>query len=525
MQVNILKSGTRRLAGTGFLFAGLCMVITALVVPVRNANSACNSELGESYELSIEAVTSPPENPCFVSICSTVNFAGTFISIPAGITSGSLDWSEGSNVPYSFAGVYTNWGYKTNVGTGAYPGSCSAGVAVVVCAVEVASISTNSSVTNAWPIYVGTNTTLAFYAAPNPAVGWPANKPVWGGVASGTGATVSVMFTNIGTNYVTAECGNVKTATVIGINVDIDANGGPLTNGDCFCIGEYVTLEATVQPTSMVGAATYSWTVPGTYTLQVGDALTNRIIHLWWHESESNVTLSVSAAWSGITCSADRQIDICSPRILAFEGTEEQTPGIYDNVPIAGDYSLSYGDRVWDGTNYNGGIDIRLEVETPCCCSGQLRYDQIVTSSRTRIHNGTNECLSFAGARDLFCPGYKTAPACTNVLWPMPGVAENLGDSPGQLLNSPADLTQVTISDSFVDYLDFKPDGTNSIWVPLGKLEWNWEGTANKGSGSGASAWSATNINTSGNVTWTTNSTPSPCSTNTVMDYNWQVCP
>jgi hypothetical protein len=190
------------------------------------------------------------------------------------------------------------------------------------------------------------------------------------------------------------------------LKVDINADGCLLTNGDCFCIGEYVTLDAAVQPTSLIDTATYSWTVPGTFTLQAGDTLTNRTIHLWWLEPESNVTLSVSASWSGITCPANRDVDICSPHILTFEVAEEQPPGIYDNFPITGDYSLSYGARAWDGTNYNGGIDIRLEVEVPCCCSGQLRYDRIVTSSRTRLYNGANECLSFVEARDLFSPSY-----------------------------------------------------------------------------------------------------------------------
>jgi hypothetical protein len=70
-------------------------------------------------------------------------------------------------------------------------------------------------------LYVATGTTVAFQALPSPTgAPWPAGQPVWGGVASGTGPTTSVTFSQPSQNmsdyqFVTATCGNTISVPVI----------------------------------------------------------------------------------------------------------------------------------------------------------------------------------------------------------------------------------------------------------------------------------------------------------------------
>ena len=49
-------------------------------------------------------------------------------------------------------------------------------------------------------------------------------------------------------------------------------------------------------------------------------------------------------------------------------------------------------------------------------------------------------------------------------------------DAPGVAL-APSDSPYTTIN-SFIDYLMYRPVGTNSIWVNLGYVTWGWGGTA-----------------------------------------------
>jgi len=66
------------------------------------------------------------------------------------------------------------------------------------------------------PFYVAKDTTLSFRAVPDPAgAPWPTGKPVWGGSASGTSGTASVTFATVGSQTVSAECGNTVTVTIV----------------------------------------------------------------------------------------------------------------------------------------------------------------------------------------------------------------------------------------------------------------------------------------------------------------------
>jgi len=69
-------------------------------------------------------------------------------------------------------------------------------------------------------IVVLKGTKYNFKAVPNPTdVGWPANSPVWSGVASGTGETIEATFDSSGTKTLTAKCGSGDTGKTVTIDV------------------------------------------------------------------------------------------------------------------------------------------------------------------------------------------------------------------------------------------------------------------------------------------------------------------
>jgi len=149
-------------------------------------------------------------------------------------------------------------------------------------------------------LFVLKGTSMTFKAALTPpATQFPAEKPVWGGAATGQGnQTVSVSFNSIGNNSITAECGNTVTAGIVvyditPVTTPIDNFTGRSTTK--FGIGEVVGLSVTTDPIiAEYDAGGFEWGVDdnihkiivdantGNVSLSVGDAVV-----------AGNITLSV----------------------------------------------------------------------------------------------------------------------------------------------------------------------------------------------------------------------------------------
>jgi hypothetical protein len=55
----------------------------------------------------------------------------------------------------------------------------------------------------------------------------------------------------------------------------------------------------------------------------------------------------------------------------------------------------------------------------------------------------------------------------------------NFSDMPGV----PVGRTFITIEDYFQDYVRFKPDGEDSIWITIARVDWSWFGSATSANG------------------------------------------
>jgi len=255
----------------------------------------------------------------------------------------SYSWSPGGSTNNPLILTNLNAGNYTSTVTvtiGAESGQASAGLTVV----QVASISTNSNFSaTAYPIYVGSNTTIKFYAKPSSVGQWPAGKPAWGGVASGSGSNqVTVTFDATGTNYVTAECGNTVTATVVVIKVEIE--GAPQSTYDGLDTESY--FECKVLPTS-VTPSSYSWSagwyIPASNNPQVSFTLpinsVTRISNAHWYASE-NDPHGYGASTYKIYCLANIGGHVFSNAVPAEFRVYFYSPGGWCNPPTLGQMSF-----------------------------------------------------------------------------------------------------------------------------------------------------------------------------------------
>jgi hypothetical protein len=111
-------------------------------------------------------------------------------------------------------------------------------------------------------LYVHKGTTVTFKSIPDPSgASWPSGKPVWGGVASGTGSTKAVTFNSLSsstTDYktVTAECGNTVSVNVIvfdftgTLTPDVNFTSRSMSQ---YGVEETVSLSHTTDPSGITG--------------------------------------------------------------------------------------------------------------------------------------------------------------------------------------------------------------------------------------------------------------------------------
>jgi hypothetical protein len=144
--------------------------------------------------------------------------------------------------------------------------------------------------------------------------------------------------------------------------------------------------------------------------------------------------------------------------------------------PTSGDTTrtwLSFGDAF-----LLPGIQFEFTATAPSGDNGYVAGTQLVqkqtTSTPASDWINTNGVFWLDG-----CPIY--AAAQTGIAGP-PGTSHQFiwrsRDSPGTPLRPDLDL--VTRSDNFQMYFMYRPAGTESIWVPIGEMDWFWNGTATR---------------------------------------------
>jgi hypothetical protein len=212
---------------------------------------------------------------------------------------------------------------------------------------------------------------------------------------------------------------------------------------------------------------------PSPGTLTGGDLAQNRVVFYWTVEGSSRV-VSCDAVVNSVAHSAETEFDVASP--LATMSATPGTVGYYQRP-------LNYSPLQYKMTFTGPGILFyNLAVDWPSGFSGETalwqRADRVLfrrhlpedleatppEPEKWQRREGTLLADTFPYASDITDP-------------------EDTQDSPRSeyFPDNSADRTdRYQIEEEFTTWLMWKPDGEDSIWVPLKRIKWSWKEQAKK---------------------------------------------
>ena len=186
--------------------------------------------------------------------------------------------------------------------------------------------------------------------------------------------------------------------------------------------------------------------------------------------SKGNKAVQVTADVDGATQSSSVTYNVLAPTAVSMTSVTGAVAVSNPGFPGAG-LELHFG------TNATPGISWTLTATAPAGGVGQIAGTQLINITRTRDPNvGARQTLSSGGAYVLD-DGIPTSGPYANLTVAIASGATatwNTDDSPGSPLSS--GFKKATASDQFRIYFMYRPDGADSIWVTLKRLDWNWGG-------------------------------------------------
>ena len=227
---------------------------------------------------------------------------------------------------------------------------------------------------------------------------------------------------------------------------------------------------------------------------------TNSSAVFYWIYGASNLVLKCSAALDGVTISNQAVFNVLAPYANLHVTTDG--PVVVDDEDFeAGGASLHWGLEPLLSpipiTNY--GIAIWATNFTLNGCPGTSQFIWAQTGTIQAEHNYTNgQSIRYSGSGiDLQYPA--------GGFWPETPLP--FDDQPAEPVDGSAEVWR---SDSFTTYLLFQIPDSNSIPVPLKKVQWSWSGLAQTNGAGGwqvlSSSTAVSNINVNAYYpTWTSN--------------------
>jgi hypothetical protein len=136
------------------------------------------------------------------------------------------------------------------------------------------------------------------------------------------------------------------------------------------------------------------------------------------------------------------------------------------------------------------GILFTASFTTPGGCHGELRWVQVINHHLCRYRPNNSSFEVFKWEED--------GPSLDRV-YPFPQLgAYSTEDSPAvgiDFKNGEYQINYIYNATSFTMYLEFKPNGSSGMWVPLRKVSWHWAGSAVLTSGTWAlESWSTQSV-------------------------------
>jgi len=255
-----------------------------------------------------------------------------------------------------------------------------------------------------------------------------------------------------------------------------DANDNVLIGVQTKIVGQKVKLGVRVSRAGLA-MTNIQWTIPGetvkTYTqsvaagtktvLAVGDKQQNNLTFYWI--SGGLKVVQVSATVGGRNLLTLVSFNVFAPANVTCTSETGDVAVGNPGFPDA-DLELHYG------TNITSGIEWTCKAKAREGGSGQIAATQLTNKNHTRTTNaGENQTLGTEGdwQLDNTVPYDSAVPilAGASATW-------TSDDSPGTPLTD--GLSKKGADQKFRLYFMYKPDGIDSIWVTLQRLDWNWGG-------------------------------------------------
>src|SRR5205085_7415543 len=266
------------------------------------------------------------------------------------------------------------------------------------------------------------------------------------------------------------------TATYKVYQITIKQDGTDITNtSHDVIVGQQINLVAEVKPAGTT-ISSQQWTIPGnpianyavnftcetcatSGTVTQLSSLNSSSETFYWYTGGDNRQVQYSATINGQQYSATATFNVKRPtaQVLAT------TPGSVAADQADGFWALHFG---VPGLGNAHGINFSIQSLTiPTGFSGTTEWVQLVTNStRTaQLNTGPQQTLQGSGLDTLY--PYDTG--------------NSTDDSPAQGLDCDH-YSAYTVNDQFTMWLMFKPSTTGAIYVPLRKVDWSWNGTANR---------------------------------------------
>jgi len=303
----------------------------------------------------------------------------------------------------------------------------------------------------------------------------------------GSGTSIYIQPDVAGTYIVLSSCGSSSDAYIIHAH-ELTVQKGQV---DVY-VGQQVSLSAGINP-QPPQSTTYFWTIPTSvavkgYSLNESgtsaekfksDEYWNKNISFYFVDSPGDTTVKVRAritygSYNEFISSQDEEVacNVFKPTATLTSKTTTEDPPIgvgNDNFLRFGAIERSAGISIDgkvtsipdNGLNEKIGLVqlINLDQSGVIVPSGFSSWN---TGGKYVLDNGNNNGVFYEGERS---------------------VLENTGVGNVWLYDSPGTSvfyhTSFQRSDSFKTYLMYKPDDSG-IWVPLMKLEWDWQGSAER---------------------------------------------
>jgi hypothetical protein len=248
--------------------------------------------------------------------------------------------------------------------------------------------------------------------------------------------------------------------------------------------------------------------------LEAADYATNQIAFFWINKGR-NMLVECQAKILGHTVVAHAFALVDRPNSTLSSTLTTNSPRVNFGDPGFPDSGL----QVHLGNSNSVGIMWNAAVSVPSHGGGTAAFTQTVKANRWRVpdyngalqevytSHGTNAVDSWKGSVEY---GGRLVTLTNSALGQL-----MLPDSPGVYatgLSSRPSYKLVGTEEPFALYLSYRPDGpvTETIWVTLRKLTWEWHGSASKSTNeewsvsTGADAWAQTFGSESSELpTWT----------------------